>query len=324
LCPLGGVQALLTGRVATFRVVQTVAAILLFVILTVLLGNVFCSWVCPIGTVVDSFDKGIEKFFPKIEAKRAERLRRRREDKHESHGILGCPLCPMSKIMSKIIYNRNGILANGILASVLVGSFALKFNVFCLVCPIGILSKGFLHLKAVLYTAHGYITSAINFVILIEIWILPVAAVLVSIRMKRYFCRKLCPLGVFFSGVGALNPFIKPKVKHEKCVMKGCPDDCEDYHLDYCGFCRSMDARKCEKVCPVDINLVDNGSLHRCTKCMECYIACDRGAIKINFIAKPDFFRVSSFLRRLKKSVGARINKKGKVAFTEEIGDECR
>jgi ferredoxin-type protein NapH len=310
LCPLGGVQALLTGRVATFRVVQTVAAILFFVILIVLLGNVFCSWVCPIGTVVDSFDKGIEKFFPKIEAKRAERLRRRREDKHESHGSLGCPLCPMSKIIS----NRNGILANGILASVLVGSFALKFNVFCLVCPIGILSKGFLQLKAVLYTMFGYITAAINFIILIEMYIIPVAAVLVSIRMKRYFCRKLCPLGRFFSGVGALNPFIKPKVKHEKCVMKGCPDDCEDYHLDYCGYCRSMDDRKCEKVCPVDINLVDNGSLHRCTKCMECYIACDSDAIKINFIDKPDFFRVSSFFRRLKKSVGARINRKGKVA----------
>ena len=64
LCPLGGVQFLLTGELE----IKTVVAILLFIIPIVLLGNAFCSWVCPIGTVVDSFDKGVEKFLPKVEA----------------------------------------------------------------------------------------------------------------------------------------------------------------------------------------------------------------------------------------------------------------
>jgi Fe-S-cluster-containing hydrogenase component 2 len=60
------------------------------------------------------------------------------------------------------------------------------------------------------------------------------------------------------------------------------------------------DDRKCEKVCPAGINLVDNGSLHRCTKCLECYIACDHDAIKVDLIGKPDVFRVGGFFRRLK------------------------
>jgi hypothetical protein len=68
--PFGGLQVLLTGQVEHLVLIPTIIAILFFVILIILLGNVFCSWVCPIGTIIDSFDKAIEKFFPKVEAKR--------------------------------------------------------------------------------------------------------------------------------------------------------------------------------------------------------------------------------------------------------------
>jgi Fe-S-cluster-containing hydrogenase component 2 len=111
------------------------------------------------------------------------------------------------------------------------------------------------------------------------------------------------PLGALLNSLGALNPFIKPKVKEEKCVrgercMKACPDECEEYHIDYCKICR-YECRKCEKVCPVDINLVDHGSLHKCTKCMECYIACDWNAIRVDLLGKPDVFRIGGFFKRL-------------------------
>jgi len=291
LCPLGGVQALLTGRVEAFLLVPTIVAILIFIVLIVLLGNVFCSWFCPIGTMVDSFDKGVEKFLPKVEAKRSKRSLQSVQSTRDKHGSpLLCPLCPISKV----IPNRNGVLANGILASALVGSVALRFNVFCTVCPVGISARGLMHLKAT-----TYITKVIN-PILVELWVLPVAAVLVSIRERRFWCKKLCPLGGFLNGLGALNPFIKPKVRQEKCIMKGCSDECEDYHIDYCGICRLEDERRCEKVCPVGINLVDNGSLHKCTKCMECYIACDYNAVGVDLLGKPEVFRMSGFFRRLR------------------------
>ena len=67
--PLGGLQTLLTGQVRNSLIIPTIVATLIFVVLIALLGNVFCSWVCPIGIIVDSFDKGIERFFPKIEGK---------------------------------------------------------------------------------------------------------------------------------------------------------------------------------------------------------------------------------------------------------------
>ena len=110
--PFGGLQVLLSGQVEPLLLIPTITAILIFVILTVLLGNVFCSWVCPVGTIIDSFDKFIEKYFPNVEAKRNKRSQQRRERKQkEEGGSLGCPLCPLHKI--------NGVLANGILASAL-------------------------------------------------------------------------------------------------------------------------------------------------------------------------------------------------------------
>jgi len=276
--PFGGLQVLLTGRVDHFRLIPVVVAILFFVILIVLLGNFFCSWVCPVGTIIDSFDKGIEKFFPKVEAKRNKRFRRRRQSNHKGQGRhLGCPLCPLHKL--------NGVLANGILASALVGSAILKFPVFCAVCPIGIVSRGMFHFKTMMTLTQTWM------VWWLEMVSVPIVAVLLSLREKRYWCKHLCPVGAFLGAVGASNPFIKPRVKEKRCVMKGCPEDCEDYHLDYCGWCRLLDDRKCEKVCPVDINLVDHGSLAQCTKCLECYVVCDYDAISIDFLGKPDVFQ---------------------------------
>lgn len=290
LCPLGGITTLLDGN---FRI-EALIAILLFITVIVLLGNVFCSWACPIGTMVDSFDKGVEKFFPKIEAKRSERLLRHKQSRNNGHEENGknlvCPSCPVGKIKSK----RYGGIANGIFASALLGSAVLKFPVFCAVCPMGILSRGMVHLRSVTFV------TGRDLAVVLELWAIPIVAVLVSLRERRFWCKRLCPLGALLNGAGTLNPFIKPKIKEEKCVMKGCPDECEDYHFDYCEHCRLMDDRKCEKVCPVEINLFDHDSLARCTKCLECYIACDHNAVKIDLLGKPEVFRVGGFFRRLR------------------------
>lgn len=285
--PFGGLQVLVSGQVGHSFLVQTVIAVLFFVGLTVLLGNMFCSWVCPIGTIIDSFDKGIEKFFPNLEAKRVQRWQRRREHKSEGSG-LGCPLCPFHKV--------NGVLAHGILASAVVGSAVFKFPVFCAVCPIGIVSRGLVHFKSMMSITQVWM------IWWIELLVVPVAAILLSLREKRYWCKRLCPVGAFLGLIGSLNPFIKPRVKDDKCIMKVCPEDCKDSPLDICMLCRSMDDKKCEKVCPVDIDLVNHGSLARCTKCLECYIVCDYDAISINSFGKPDIIQSSKrFYNRIRR-----------------------
>ena len=282
---------------------------LLFIIPIVVLGNAFCSWACPIGTIIDSFDKGIEKFSPKIEANRNKRYRQRLQSKHNGQEENGknmiCPSCPVSKIPSK----RYGNLANGVMASAFVGAAALRLPIFCVVCPMGIATRGMTHLRTMASITGKYLP------IILEFWPIPVVAVLLSLRERRFWCKKLCPLGALLRGAGALNPLFKPRVEKKKCIMKGCPEDCEDGHLDLCFICRLIDDKKCEKVCPMDINLVDHGSLNRCTKCLECYITCDYDAVKIDLLSKPEVFRIG-FFRRLRAP-----KRKEEVAQTENRSD---
>jgi ferredoxin-type protein NapH len=286
VCPVGGLQTLLTGKVTTQLLLPTLVALVLFLIPIFLLGNVFCGWVCPLGTIIDAFDKGVERFMPKVNIKREERTERNKKKKKAEPSFV-CPTCPFGKLLA----NKNATVANGFLVSALVGSAVLRFPVFCSICPIGISTKGMFHLKA-LTSVTGRMMP-----IIVELWAIPVIAILASLREKRYWCRKICPVGATLNLAGSFSPLIKPTVKTDKCIMKGCPETCEDYHLDYCGVCRQVDQNRCERVCPQGIDLLDKGSLAKCTKCLECYIQCDHDAIEIKLFGTPD---AASWLRRLK------------------------
>lgn len=284
ICPVGGLQALLTGNVGLLLLLPTIVALLLFLIPIFVLGNVFCGWVCPLGTMIDGFDKGVEQFMPKVNMKREERFQRNKEKEAAKQGFV-CPTCPFARLLS----NKHATVANGVLVSALVGSAIFRFPVFCTICPIGISTRGMFHLKA-LTSITGKMMP-----IIIELSAIPVVAILASLREKRYWCRKICPVGATLNIAGSLSPFIRPSVKPEKCVMKECPKTCEDYRLDYCGACRQIDQKRCEKVCPQGINLLDQGSLAKCTKCLECYIQCDHDSISIKPFGTPD--AVSSLKR---------------------------
>ena len=292
VCPVGGLQAVLTGRAPPGllllpNLLATMIAVLVFLIPIFVLGNVFCGWACPLGTMIDGFDKGVERFMPKVNTKREERSQRNKEKKEAKHYSVVCPTCPFGRLLG----NKHATVANGVLVSALVGSAVLRIPVFCTICPIGISTRGMFHLKA-LTSVTGSMMP-----IIIELWAIPVVAILASLREKRYWCRKICPVGASLNLAGSLSPFFKPTVKVDKCVMKECPKMCEDYHLDYCGACRQIDQKRCEQVCPQDIDLLDKGSLAGCTKCLECYIQCEHKAVEIKLFGTPD---AVSWLRRLK------------------------
>jgi ferredoxin-type protein NapH len=294
VCPLWAVQAVIAGELAIADLIPTIVAMLLFLIPIFVLGNMFCGWVCPVGTIIDSFDRVVTKFLPKVDQKRVERATRNKEMRAKRQSQLSnivCPSCPLGRLAG-----RYGVVAKGVMASSFVGSAALGFPLFCSICPIGILTRGVAHLSSIASITGKFLP------VIIELWAIPVVAVLTSLREKRFWCKKICPVGALLNVAGAFNPFFKPVVNADKCIMKGCPKDCEDYRLDYCFMCRQMDQKQCEKVCPVDINLTDQGSLARCTKCLECYIACDKDAIEIKLSGMPDVSRaLARFFKRKRR-----------------------
>ncbi len=304
--PVGALQALITTKVSLRLLMPTIIALSIVLALTALVGAVFCSWACPIGTIVDSFDRFVGRFLPKTEAKRIkayqenQRARMQEETtKSSPKANVNCSLCPVTRLVTK-----NGVVATAGLAGALAASSILGFNAFCLVCPIGIATRGLFHLKATTYATRAAGSKALNAInyggpFYLELLIFPIIAVLASLKERRFWCNKLCPVGAIVNLTSSLNPFIKPKLNQEKCIMNGCPEKCEDSKIGYCSACRKEDDRKCMKVCPAGINLLGNGSLHNCTKCMECYIACDRNAIEVKPVGKPDIFRVPGFFKNL-------------------------
>jgi polyferredoxin len=304
ICPIGGLQALLSGYVDATHLLLTILALLLFLLPIFLLGNVFCGWACPLGTVIDGFDRTITAFMHGVDAKREVRLRRSKEKelakKSSMSRAAACPACPFGRLLS----NRfGGVAANTVIISSLVGSAVLRFPIFCALCPIGITTRGMFHLKA-----WTFITGKMMPLIL-ELSVIPIVAILASLLEKRYWCRKICPVGATLNIAGSVSPFLKPKVKVDRCIVKGCPKTCEDYHLDYCGACRQLDMKNCEKVCPQGINLVDNGSLFRCTKCFECYIKCEKDAVEIEVVGKSDaYLSLKRLVHRKRKNSSVSVS----------------
>lgn len=282
--PFGGIQVLLTGLVEFKLLLATVIALLLFVAFTVLLGNVFCSWICPLGTLIDGFDMFLGKFTRRIEAKREKRrLKSKSHGSHEAKPSNPCSICPITNLFAGCR------LAGGLALSSLVATFFLKFPVFCVVCPVGIVSRGMIHLKSIKTALR---IKGTKLTLWFETLLIPLAAVCLCIIERRFWCKRICPIRVFLNFVGAFNPFIKPRVQEDKCIMYGCPGNCKDASLDYCGACRIFDARKCEEVCPAEIKILEHGSLAGCTKCMECYLACEYDAITIDWMASPEILKI--------------------------------
>ena len=317
-CPLGGSQVLATFGMSPvanpdilFYSTLLISAVSIVSLLIFFFGAMFCSWVCPVGTVVDSFDKAVERFMPKLNKRREERLRQSRkkeeqiEQSRKKRGYF-CPTC----FIGRLFNSKHASFANGIIVTALVGSAIFRFPVFCTLCPIGVLSRGMFHLKSWTHILNEGALSrtmfrlkpwtrvvdegllnvknafgVIDMPVMVEfVLIIPTVAVLLSLREKRYWCRKICPLGAVIKFVSKLNPFMKP-VKGDNCI---CPPD----------------YKACKKACPQALGPQKSGSAE-CTKCFECYVTCKNNNVRIKRFETPDaILSLKRFFKnRIKKPI---------------------
>jgi ferredoxin-type protein NapH len=247
-CPLGFLERSLASRELLPQWSFSVALVVLSVIL---LGRVFCAWVCPVVVL-----RRVFRSCPKITSRFS-----RVKGGSQTHVIFG-----------RLLRGKGGLKSKGeaapkeatwaayspyaVLGGVLVASFAFRFPVFCYFCPVGLffgflfavlrpLSPGSLRPELVLFPA----------MLVLELWVL------------KSWCRSICPLGALLSIAGGLNRFLLPVVRKDKCLgSKGAN----------CGVC--------ERVCPEGIDLNHIGSAfspNSCTKCLECYEECPARAVRI-------------------------------------------
>jgi ferredoxin-type protein NapH len=173
-CPLGFLERSLAAR----ELLPQWPYVALVVLSVILLGRVFCAWVCPTVLLQRVFN-GKKGLRPNREAE------------------------PKKKTWAS--YSPYAFLAG-----VLLASYLFRFPVFCLFCPIG-LFFGSLFAVVRLFSPES-LTLSLELVLFpvmlgVEIWV-----------MKKSWCQSICPLGAMLSLIGNLNRFILPVINKDKCL----------------------------------------------------------------------------------------------------------
>ncbi|MEA5020663.1 MAG: 4Fe-4S binding protein [Gordonibacter sp.] len=274
LCPLGALLAMIAERTAIPMAVISVVAVL---IICIVLGKIFCAWVCPVHFMARFSRKGKKARgrakgaapTPAPEATDGERAAALAIEEHEAvatpdqvvekkHG--GCATCktPCGKSKGMKIDSRHGILAAALGSTLVFG-----FPVFCLVCPVGLtFATVLLVMRLFAFGDTTWTIIAFPAIIALEILLLP------------KWCQRFCPLGALLSLFSGLNRTFRPQVDSAKCLRES----------------RGAACNLCEKACPEGINLHDiaagETTLNDCSKCRACADACPEGAITFPLLPK--------------------------------------
>lgn len=78
--------------------------------------------------------------------------------------------------------------------------------------------------------------------------------------IHRPFCKYLCPLGAFYALFNRFS-FYQMHLNREKCV----------------------DCKKCERACPMDVEVTKQINSSECIRCGKCKNVCPTGAISSGF-----------------------------------------
>lgn len=248
VCPLGAIEAVIASRSILPWVVISVAVIAL---LSIALGRVFCAWICPIPTLRSWIIGPGKKDGGAATATAPEPAMVGKVAPSEFH-----PDRRSSKIS---LDSRHFVLGGALVSTALFG-----FPVFCLICPIGLVSATLVGIwRLFQYNEPSWTLLIFPGVLVVEL----VAC--------RTWCRRFCPLGALLSLLSALNIFMRPKVKGSACLR----------------ISRGMDCTLCRNACPEEIDLhhvKESQPLAECTKCRRCADACQAGAISFPVLPRSD------------------------------------
>ncbi|MCD8315994.1 MAG: 4Fe-4S binding protein [Eggerthellaceae bacterium] len=241
ICPLGALESLF-GRFAFIPRVLILLAIMVIVVL--IIGRAFCSWICPVPYV--------GKFFSTKKSRAKEQAER---DEAAQYAVGNWKDGKREKKKKVTLDSRHGILAGALVSTAIFG-----FPVFCLVCPIGLTFATFILVWRLLQfneASWGLL-------------IFPLILVIEVVLMRRW-CLKICPMGALLSLISKFNKTFRPAVDREVCLR--------DTKSAACHACNSA----CPEHLDPHGNL-GRRDMSECIKCGSCIAACPVSAIKLKVL----------------------------------------
>ena len=293
ICPLGSLSTLLATKIA---VPHVVVALVIGIVVMVVFGRAFCSWVCPVPVVSKLREIFSGKKHAKAhdsneapEAHEAQVLEsaaknavstsaeepRAKTDEEEAgefdlsirtSGCTGCQGADAKGVGTEasacaLCGKKRGNKVDSrhvILGGSLLTAAVFGFPVFCLICPIG-LTFGTIFLVINLFGAGDMTWSVVVVPLLL----------LVEVVFFRKWCSTFCPLSAMASLLNKAGKFFRPQISDDKCV-----ETSTDWQ---CGMCAT--------VCPEGIDPrhpeLSATDMSECTRCRKCVESCPKGAIKI-------------------------------------------
>jgi MauM/NapG family ferredoxin protein len=233
---------------------------LLLVILTLIIGRLFCGWICPLGCTIDAADKLIA---PADNSKNRTILKRLSVKSYKYIilsislvlGFFGLQIAGIIDPLSLSIRSYGTVLY-----SYFDAGSKLFFDKLYYVPGVNLISEPFYSILKK-YVIDINATQYYHHFAVFGIFI---AIILISVFARRFWCRSLCPLGAVYAITSAAAPF-RRTVDAEKCTA----------------------CLKCERGCRMSA-IYDEGTSTRhgeCIKCFDCLKSCKFGAIEFKFIS---------------------------------------
>ena len=224
-----------------------VGVILLWVVLTLVFGRVYCSVICPLGVFQD-----VVSWFSGRRKKKKYRFSYSPAVSWLRYGMLGVFIIAMIAGIGSVVallapYSSYGRIVLNLFAPVyqwgnnVLAYFAERSD-----------SYAFYETSIWLKSLPTFIIAAVTFVVL----------VVLAWRNGRTYCNTICPVGTVLGFFSRYSLF-RPEIDAEKCTN--------------CSLC----SRKCKAAC---INYKDHRiDYSRCVTCMDCIDSCKHGAISYKY-----------------------------------------
>jgi ferredoxin len=224
-------------------------------LLTLFLGRVYCSAICPLGIFQDAISRITHL------NKRA-RFSYRKPIKILRYAFLA-------------VFVLSFLLHASIVVSLLEPYSAFGRIISLIFGPLYLLGNNLLAYFAERLDSYAFYS--------VDIWLRSGAALAVSVlafaviiafahRSGRGYCNNICPIGAFL-GLLAKYSFIKPRISHSKCA--------------HCGLC----AKNCKASC-IDAS-EEKIDYSRCVACFNCIDVCQRKAISYAPMARRSLPSIS-------------------------------
>ena len=224
-----------------------VGVILLWVVLTLVFGLVYCSVICPLGVFQD-----VVSWFSGRRKKKKYRFSYSPAVSWLRYGVLGVFIIAMIAGIGSVVallapYSSYGRIVSNLFAPVyqwgnnVLAYFAERSD-----------SYAFYETSVWLKSLPTFIIAAGTFVVL----------VVLAWRNGRTYCNTICPVGTVLGFFSRYSLF-RPEIDAEKCTN--------------CSLC----SRRCKAAC---INYKDHRiDYSRCVTCMDCIDSCKHGAISYKY-----------------------------------------